>query len=352
MAEVRGRNRPNAFPGTVEQVPRNDSHALPLHLERGETELRIEAQVILAQLAITLKVDTKNKKGSFSTDLDDKAKALAAARRGQRGAPNADTAWQELSDLIWEFDAHVQDELAANSVSQASGYQLGRGLAECYWALDPAEPGGWTGWTFLLGDQRCSELGRLVGRLSAYMSQYTPAAVAGSIEVWKKVAADPAWRGDGAASSIALRRQINRWYDLIIVGQDPSTLVKPAAVMRNFRTIGRAIKFFWLQGILLLGGAAGLGWLVYLLNSNGNSGAGKVTAGVLGVIGLSLASVTGFLKSSAQAMLKRLRQDAYSDLIAAAIQTAPPRRSSGPKSQKWKVHEAISARTLTTAIQN
>ena len=225
-------------------------------------------------------------------------------------------------------------------------------MAESYWALEPGKADGWTGWQFLLGNERCDELERLVGRLSAYLPEYTPAAIAGSIEVWKKVAADPKWRADGSIASTTLYEQLQCWYDLIVVGQDPTTLVKAGDVMRNFRTVGRAIKFFWFQGLLLLGGAGALGALGYLLNGNSSSAGGKIIAGILGAVGLSFATVTGFLKNSAQAMLKRLQQDAYTDLIAAAIQTAPPRRASGINFGKWKVHEAISARSLTTSVPN
>ena len=44
----------------------------------------------------------------------------------------------------------------------------------------------------------------------------------------------------------------------------------------------------------------------------------------MAAVGLTLAGLTGTLKNSAQALLKRLRQDAYTDLVAIAVQTAPP----------------------------
>ena len=48
---------------------------------------------------------------------------------------------------MWQFDAHVQDRLAALSESQAIGYQLGRGLADTYWALNPGQEDGSAGWS-------------------------------------------------------------------------------------------------------------------------------------------------------------------------------------------------------------
>ena len=69
-------------------------------------------------------------------------------------------------------------------------------------------------------------------------------------------------------------------------------------------------------------------------------------AGILAAVGLSLAGLTGTLKNSAQALLKRLRRDAYTDLVAIAVQTAPPPPS------KADLQNAISRRELTPATPN
>ncbi len=355
LAEVRGRNRPDAPPGSGASMPDHADHALPLHIERGRTELRIEAQAAVLYLAQHLEVDTDTNKGSYGTNVDNEAKALQAARKQQKVSPSdnhqkaVSNDWQALANLLWEFDAHVQDALTAKSVTQAAAYQLGRGLAEAYWALDPGQANGSTGWTFLLGDSRCDELSRLVGRLSAYFDEYTASAVAGSIEVWRKVAANEKWRGDKGQASVQLYLQIRRWYELLILGQDPTTLIKPRQVIRNWRTIWRAVQYFWFQFLALIVGAVALGYLGFFLAENSQSSAAKVVAGVLSVVGLSLASITGYLKNSAQAMLKRLRQDAYTDLIAVAVQTAPP----SPERLKGKVvRDAISNRMVTPQTPN
>src|SRR5215470_4668148 len=58
IAEVRGRNRPNAPPGARARLPGPPGHALPLHVEQTSAELRIEAQAVLAAMARELGVDT------------------------------------------------------------------------------------------------------------------------------------------------------------------------------------------------------------------------------------------------------------------------------------------------------
>ena len=71
----------------------------------------------------------------------------------------------------------------------------------------------------------------------------------------------------------------------------------------------------------------GLGFvvtLIVLFSLGAGSAWQKTLSAILGALGLTVASLTGFLKNSAQALIKRLRQDTYTDLIATAIQTAPP----------------------------
>ncbi|HJY96925.1 MAG TPA: hypothetical protein VJ371_18390, partial [Streptosporangiaceae bacterium] len=72
----------------------------------------------------------------------------------------------------------------------------------------------------------------------------------------------------------------------------------------------------------------------------------KTLSGVLAAVGLSLAGLTGTLKNSAQALTKRLRQDAYTDLVALAVQTAPT------PPDKSALQKAIGDRALTPATPN
>ena len=447
VAEMRGRNWPDGPPGEVIGMPDRLDHPLPLRIERGKTELRIEIQSVVAELARELRVDEAPDGTRYSATLGDQAKLLAhvraakaadalrqacdilttapadteAARKaltaglaaqqavlarrrqalaakqfsrapetavqleqaccageeagqaaleqviethmnqGPQAAAQAITyhenkladaarqVWAELAELIWQFDAHAQDRLAALSERQAIGYQLGRGLADTYWAHEPGQQQGSASLGFLLGERRCGELSRLTGRLAAYMGEYTAPAIAGSLEVWKAVVSTPAWLGqadqaDQAAA--ALYSQIRRWYELIILGQDPTTLIAPAAFIRDYRLLARALKIFWPELAATIFGLAALITLVFLVNTGGTAAWAKTLSGVLAVIGLSLAGLTGTLKNSAQALLKRLRQDAYTDLVAIAVQTAPP------PPEKSALQKAISHRTLTPVTPN
>jgi hypothetical protein len=493
VAEMRGRNWPAGPPGEGTPMPDHIDHALPLRIERSRTELRIEAQSVVAALAKRLHVDDFQPDQDFDRALNDQAKLLDHVRapkvsqalqdaltvlrrpaahtqththgRGQaappvqaaqralvilqaaradqqlvvvvqmdravtaakeavtdaeqqvwaaKGEPEKEKAletlaraqavlrfaedgkageanglttldqligtleraiqtgpdaaaqtgieailhaqqtvatamhppWEQLAELIWRFDAHVQDRLSAASETQAIGYQLGRGLAETYWALDPGEAMGSASWNFLLGKSRCGELSRMVGRLGSCWGEYTAPAIAGSVEVWEDVVKTPGWLGSPTThSQQCLYSQTRRWYELIILGQDPTTLISPGALMKDYRTIGRALKLFWPQLAGIVFGLAFLAALLVLIAIGGASWE-KTLYGILATVGLSAAGISGTLKNSAQAMLTRLRQDAYTDLVAIAVQTAPkpPHRRA--------VREAVNRRKLTTATPN
>jgi hypothetical protein len=383
IAEVRGRNRPDAPPGAKARLLGPPGHALPLHVEQTSAELRIEAQAVLAAMARELGVDSgAANQASYSRAIDAQARALAKAREGAAlgtmgaadgvapagavapsgaaapaggaGAPGAVAAhvpvagdvpvaadvllaapaahapvvgdpaaqWDALQELIFKFDAHIQDALALGPDTVACGYQLGRALAEPYWALDPALDTGDSpaAWQFLLGSIRCSEIGRLAGRLGAYLHPYTPAAIAGSVQIWKHVAADKAWRSN---ADDCLYRQMRTWYELVAMRQDPTTLVKPYALTRNYRMIVRALRIFWPEVLGITVAAGALSGFVVLLGENKVNSLLNSALGLIAIAGFTTAGLLAKLKNQAQAMVTRLRQDVYTDLVAVAITTAP-----------------------------
>jgi len=345
MAEVRGRNRPGGPVPPAGSLLNRAGYVLPLRTERTPEELRIEAQSVVRKLAADLEVDIFTADGqerSLTDCIDQQATALADAE-----PPAVPDAWRALALSIYQFDAHIQDVLAAESGTQSAAYQLGRGLAEVYWALDPSaecDPLTPDCWVFLLGPQRCSELTRLAGRLSGYFNPYCCPALAGTLRLWLSVASDPEWRRD---AQDPLYRQLRRWYELLILGQDPSTLIRPYAVFQNWHAPLRAVRALWIP---LVTAAASLVLLIALITLiiNGSSNAFlKALFGVLGVAGLSAATVQAGLKSTAQGLITRLRQDAYTDLVAAAIAEAPGKP--GADRPERVVAEEIRKRTLTTA---
>jgi len=392
IAEVRGRNRPDAPPGAKAGLPGPPGLALPLHVEQTATELRISAQSLLMTLAGELSIDSGKNQPSYSRAIDGQARKLADARELAAGgasgpggvagaaapaatgdpAPAGDPAahddpaaagaaagdpgelWGQLEYLIFRFDEHIQDALASGPDTIASGYQLGRALAEPYWALDPAlDPGvkSPAAWWFLLGSERCGEMSRLAGRLSAYFHPYTAAAIAGSVQIWKHLAADPAWRKN---ADDALYRQTRRWYELVVMRQDPTTLVQPYALIRSFRMVARAVRIFWPELIGTAVAAAALSGFVVAVGEKNLSSFLKSALGFIAIAGFSLSGLLARLKNQAQAMVTRLRQDVYTDLVAVAITTAPPipAVSKRPARQNAKKAKMVRERTITPVTPN
>ena len=85
VAEVRGRNRPDAPPGAKAALPGPPGKALPLKVEQTTTELRIQAQSLLGVLARDLGLDRGKDHTDFSTAVDDQAKRLYEARKAADG---------------------------------------------------------------------------------------------------------------------------------------------------------------------------------------------------------------------------------------------------------------------------
>jgi hypothetical protein len=347
LAEVRGRNRLHGPTPDESSLPSRDDHELPLRFERTLEESRIEAQVVLVALAQKLGVDKGPDDPSVDvTKVDDAAERLKAS--------GATADWELLAELLFKLDSYIQDNLTAHSDTQACGYQLGRGLSEAYWALDIEPPDQdddkppSAGWTFLLGKARCDELSRFAGRLSAYFPAYTGPAVAGSLIAWSEVAADPVWRKveDARAS---LYGQMRRWYGLIVLLQDPSTLIRPYAAVRNLGALWRAAKALWVQLLLASGSLVALAFFIAFLSSSHKSEFMKALLGVLSAIGISSATITTRLKNSSQALLTRAKDDVYTDLVAIEIAIIParPGRLTGRQRSDIRVRRAVRKRRIT-----
>lgn len=319
LAEVRGRNRPDAPLGNLAPPSYRAGHALPSPSGRSPDESRIEAQAVLHSLAAKLGVDRSYQEPSYSVAVDHRAHSLAQARMsGDPGACSG--AWDDLAWLIYAFDAHIRDTLAMGSETAAAGYKLGLVLAESYWALDPDEPGGGadpTTWAYLFGRERCAEIERLLGNLSSYWPSSTAPAIAGSVMIWRAVAADPAWQH---SAQPALYQQIGRWYELVVLGRDPVTYASPDARPHSFREVRQAIGFFGPQLALVIVGLAALVAAIIWFGIGTGTNLVSAVLGILGVAGVSAGSL------SARRSRPNVNQESAADvdLAALAITTAPP----------------------------
>jgi hypothetical protein len=354
VAEVRGRCQAVDGPGSATEGP--PGRALPLRCEQDADGRRAEAIAALKATFATV----AQKVPALDQHPGDDAHPYSALIAGAATAidappPDSDDAKavrQALAALLQNFDAHAQIALEAASDRQACGYLLGRGLAEAFWALTDDASG-----KRLLGEARCKELSRLLGRLSAYFNAYTAPSIEGSLVVWQQVAATPDWWAEDTGHA-ELYQQTRRWYELLVIGQDPTTLVKPFALLRSLRTSLNAIRMFLPQ--LVLGAVSIL--VLFGLVAAANTPLGKTFGVVVGGLGITFSSIVARAKSTAQGLTTRLKEDAYADLVAVAITIVPPRAPRDrpdnnpvvPKSLYSPTRRAVSAalqnRKLTTPV--
>jgi hypothetical protein len=393
IAEVRGRARPGG-PGAqfVADMARGQ-WALPLGSERSAAEREVEAEYALAAVAKRLGADWPapppgaNVPGgagvagrvraavvrgrgaaraapdpaqadapaapSFSAEMNRLGKLLADQRRAH--GPAAEATWRELARLLYRWHTRIQDELLASSDRLANGYELGRALAEMYWALDPAAPDrigqdtqlNPVSWAFLFGNDRRGDISRLLARLAPYFAPLTPPAVAGSVEIWGQLAASEQWRSADGVRKILLE-QIRNWYSLLVADLDPETMLKPYAGLRSWRIFAKAFRTFGLEMVTGTLGVAAIAGLALLLAYAPHQPGLTAVAAIIGFLGITGAGLQARLKATTQSMVARLSADLSTELVAEQITITPP----APRSLKARRtrQKAIESRTVTAPL--
>ena len=344
LAEVRGRLWPDGPRPVSSPLPPWPADALPLRSQRSAQDAQAASVAALATLARQAALET-------APDLEIGVRDWATeSSEGER--------WAATASSIREWDRSVQDELARRDDHHANAYLLGRGLAECYWGH--GAPSTWThegadtavSPLFLLGEDRRRELTRMLGRLDPEARDpLTAAALSGSLEAWGAVVADPTWVRSNELPT-ALYEQVRRWYQLLVFDQDPSTLIRPYARLARRRDLGRLLRAFWPQLLLVL---VALGLVAAFLGVVGDSAPGWASS-LLATGGLGAFVVAGVLargQSAAQRLVTRLRQDAYTDLIAIDVSVVPPYPGGDERNTLRRarrlVESAVGRRSLTTA---
>ena len=88
--------------------------------------------------------------------------------------------------------------------------------------------------------------------------------------------------------------------------------------------IVRALRIFWPEVLGITVAAGALSGFVVLLGENKVNSLLNSALGLVAIAGFTTAGFLAKLKNGAQAMVTRLRQDVYTDLVAVAITAAPP----------------------------
>jgi hypothetical protein len=325
IAELRGCYRPdliaNPLPDPGPGILRPD-HELPLANERPVVEQRTELVVAVKGLSAVLGLDFPRDGSTCTEQLDPLLDAMRA---------RSNDAWEALTSFLYAWDSQIQCTLVMHP-GRAAGYQLGRGLAETYWSLDPeiTDPNDARCWLFLLGPRRQATLKRYVARLVAYLDPLVLPGISASLESWGEVAADERWRNQPDARK-QLYWQGLLWRDLIRGERKPEDLdpVPVSDLLAEVQLIHKLWSAFWPQLLLgLLGSAVLVVGIVGLVAGSENRSIATVFA-VLGVLGITITSAYAKAKANAASVLGTVRDAIERDRVGRAATLCPPRPKAG-----------------------
>jgi hypothetical protein len=307
VAELRGRYRPDLFlhpdAGAEAGFARTrDDRPLPLASERKNREIRIE--IFQAAEGLSERLGLALQSGKVAT-LDRMRDVLALLEN--TNAATRLTRWPPTAEAFYKWDAQIQDALVVPA-AQAAAYQLGRALAETYWALDPERPSHEMGsWACLFGTRREETIKRLLGRLSTYLDPLARAAVEGSFADWCKIAADEHRRSAHDVRA-KLYRQGLLWRDLIRGERQALDLAPATHDAWKEMTVYRDV-FATLRVPLLVGaGFAALLTGCAALLAAGASHPGALTAfSILGGLGATSAGMYARAKAQVTSLMESVR---------------------------------------------
>ena len=361
VAETRGRYRlgddRRLSPLTVDRA----GAVLPLATERTPAELRIEAEKVLTQVAGEQKLDFQARADLGidrsllpSDDVTASAYmrllgATLAAVRKDRDRAREDTVLRQLGQLFYTWDSTIQDKLAAEAYGRSSAYQLGRGLAETYWSLDPAaERGSYYSWHHLLV-QRFNPLAALLRRSAALLPSLTAETLTATLEQWRGVAvqfsplgkrgrAAPPLQGtdqERQDASAVLGVQAALWRDLLLSGNPPTALVATDKIWFRARNAGPLLRSFAGELLGLLLGLLLVAVAIVLVTGSAPGVPRTLIgtlAGVFGAFGLTSSAVVARAKAVGQGLLQQLRDKIAADAVIAAATYLPVSYSKRAKS--------------------
>jgi hypothetical protein len=353
MAELRGRLRYGHVepPGTVDyQFPREEFHALPIGGEHSLVEQQIATRVAVGLLADRFSLNQPLPQRNESPPETIKALAMdieqkleAAEKNSAPVRPDAfpagsevAKAWEAAAEAIYYWDEQIQDGLGT-SAELLAAYQLGRGLAEAFWALDPEAPAPEKkptlestdspphpgSWEFLLGPRRQQMLGAYLAMLEGAFAPLSGSAVRGPLTRWCVLVSDKQVRNRPEAALVALRGQLHNWRDVLLGSRDPISFAKGFGLKLAFRQAFRVAQTLPLETFLLLGGIALMAAAGYALGSDTTRTGTAVAASVLGFFGVTGAGLLARAKAQAAVLGLHLREAFYRDIVEAQATVLP-----------------------------
>ena len=322
IAELRGRYRPDVS-HAEEQIGtpglQRKQHALPLATERSSKEQRIEVMRVVEGLSDRLAL-------TFPAEGKTRFEALDVAMRALDVEPKKASSWNALTEGFYNWDKQIQDTLTLWPLLSAA-YQLGRGLAETYWELDPAvtDPHDSRSWDVVLGPERVLALKRATARLSAFVDPLTIPAVSISLDAWAEVASSPRWREVRSARR-ELFHQGLLWRDLIRGERRPADLAVQRGLAGRVGVILPFFRSFWPQILIAIAAVVALVLGASHLAGASGSKSSNTVVSILGGLGITSAGLYARAKATATSTFDALRQRFEADRVgdAATLRPKPP----------------------------
>jgi hypothetical protein len=321
IAELRGRYRPTV--AHVEDAPpcREVDNALPLAAERTPAELRFELFTAVRGLSKSLELDFPDGAGNLT-----RSARLLTLLTALDGDPGERGLWDQLTAAFYSWDGAIQDDLVLRP-RVAAAYQLGRGLAETYWELDPTivDPADPRSWGDVLGARRAGLLKRLAGRLSDYVDPLVVAVVGHTLDGWVLVAGEPTWREEPGAR-LELFRQGLVWRDLIRGERRPADLAVERGTRASLGVVIPVLRTFYVQIVIGLIAIAALVLGAARLAADAGNTDHNVVIGLLGSFGVTATTLYTRAKARATSLIDELRAAYMRDRVtqAALLRPKPP----------------------------
>jgi hypothetical protein len=302
IAELRGRHRPAVAHVEDGQPSVGVDNALPLAAERTPAEQRLELFTVVRGLSGPLGLDAPDATGGLT-----RSAALRKQLDALDGKPTDAGLWEQLTAAFHSWDSAIQDDLVLRPRLSAA-YQLGRGLAETYWELDPkiVTEGDPRAWTEVLGARRVGLLKRLAGRLSEYIDPLNVAVIGHTLDGWVHVAGEPSWRAAKDAR-LELFRQGLIWRDLIRGERRVESLVVEHGGGASLGFVIPVLRAFYVQIVIGLIAIVGLVLGASRLAANAGNTDHDVVIGLLGSFGVTATTLYTRAKAQATSLVDELR---------------------------------------------
>ena len=218
-----------------------------------------------------------------------------------------------------------------------AAYQLGRGLSDSFWALNPDAPAPATkpslestasppdpgSWEFLLGPRRRLMLGAYVKLLEGVLAPLTGPAVQGPLTRWCMLVADDQVRNRSQDALEALRGQLQNWREVLLGTRDPISFAKHFGFRLALRQARRVAQTLPLETTLAGIGIALLAAAGYALGSDTSNRGVAVLASVLGFFGVTGAGLLARAKAQAAVLSVHLRDAFYRDIVETQATVLP-----------------------------